>query len=107
MRVPLALTLRIAVQRTPLDTAASVFRYAGMVTQEIEVARNDQALLLKLPSLIQKHHGRCALMRHGEIVAILDSAREALAIGRQRFGSSGFSVQPIVKPSQIRFFQGF
>jgi hypothetical protein len=46
-------------------------------------------------------------MRHGEIIAILDSAREALAIGSKRFGSSGFSVQPIVKPSQIRFFQGF
>jgi hypothetical protein len=107
MRVPSPLASATGADETPLDTSTAVFSYAGMVTQEIEVARNVQALLPKLPSLIQEHHGRCALMRQGEIIAILDSAREALAVGRKRFGSSGFSVQPIVKPSQLRFFPGF
>jgi hypothetical protein len=79
-----------------------------MLHTQAEVDRNRQALLPKLPSLLPEHRGRCALMRHGDIVAILDSAREALHLGRQLYGPAGeFSVQPIVKPSQLAIFSGF
>jgi hypothetical protein len=60
-----------------------------------ELRLNYDAFLETLPSVIQDHQGKHALMRHGRIVEYFDSARDALLSGRKQYPDDLFSVQEV------------
>lgn len=64
-------------------------------TQEVE--HNYEAFLELLPELTVTHPGQCALLRHGALVEVFATSRDARWIGRERFPDGDFSIQPITE----------
>jgi hypothetical protein len=64
-------------------------------TQKAEVLGNYEVFKAALPDLIRDHAGRYAAYRHGELVQIFDSFREALAYCADAFSDRIFSIQEI------------
>ena len=60
-----------------------------------EVDNNYEAFEKKLPALIKTDQGRFALMRHGEITQIFDSAADAVIFAREKYTDGLFSVQEV------------
>lgn len=65
------------------------------LSKSAEIDRNLAKFLELLPSLIPRHKGQCALMRHGEVIDFFDSAVEAQIAGNQRFSDRLFSIQHV------------
>ena len=63
--------------------------------QREEVARNYEAFLAGLPSLMEKHKGRYAVYRHRRLVDIFDSATLAFQFGDHAYDDGQYSVQEI------------
>jgi hypothetical protein len=62
---------------------------------EEELSRNYDAFQERLHDLLESDRGRHALMRHGAIVEIFDTARDAFAAGNRLYEDGLFSVQEI------------
>ena len=60
-----------------------------------EVDKNYEVFEKKLPDLMQTDQGRFALMRHGEIAQIFDSAADAVIFANEKYADGLFSVQEI------------
>ena len=56
---------------------------------------NYEAFLAELPSVLEEHRGRYALMRDGNITAFFDSYHDALTTGCKIFSDSIFSVHQV------------
>ena len=70
-----------------------------------EVEANYAAFQEKLPELISSQHGKLALMRGGEIVELLDTARDAYLSGQRLYGDGLFSVQEVTDiPIDLGFY---
>lgn len=67
-----------------------------MDPQRDEVERNYQAFEKMLPSLLQTHRGKFALMRDGEIVEFFDTINDAFLAGRKLYGDIPFSIQEVI-----------
>ncbi len=63
-----------------------------------QVRANYKAFEQKLPSLLQSHRGKFALMRHGEIIEFFNTARDAFVAGQRLFPQDQlFSIQEVVE----------
>lgn len=62
---------------------------------EIEIEKNHRSFLQKLPSLIEIHQGRYALLRKEEIIGIYDTVRDAQTTGASFIKDGLFSIQKI------------
>ena len=70
-----------------------------------EVDRNYERFKELVPSLLEKHRGKYALMRHGEIVEIYATADDAMKTGHKFYDDGLFSIQKItVTPEDLGFF---
>jgi hypothetical protein len=71
-----------------------------------EVERNYAAFVQELPTLLQTHRGKFALMRQGKIVEFFDTARDAHVAGRELYKADGlYSVQEVTDvPVDLGFF---
>lgn len=71
---------------------------------EGQIEKNYKAFQEKLPSIMESHRGKFALMRDGEIVDFFDTARDAYIVG-QKLYPDGFSIQEIIEtPVDLGFF---
>ena len=69
-----------------------------------ELHANFKAFEKTLPTLLDEHAGRFALMRHGEIVELFDSARDAFLACRRLFTDGLYSIQEITPvPADLGF----
>ena len=59
------------------------------------VDENFEAFQRLLPSLLEAHRGKYALMREGEAIEFFDSARDAMIYGQKEYTDSMFSVQQV------------
>jgi hypothetical protein len=77
-----------------------------MVTEyDLEVDRNYDAFVAHLPTLLNEHRDKFALMRAGAIVGFHESSGAALAVGHKTFGETPFSIQEITdRPVDLGFF---
>lgn len=66
-----------------------------MAATQKTVDENYDAFLKVLPSVMQQHAGRFALMRNAEIVDFFDTARDAVIAGDHLYGESEFSIQKV------------
>ena len=74
-------------------------------TRQQEIQRNYEAFKRLLPSLAVTHPGKFALMRHGEVVEIFDTAADAYRAGAKMFEDGMFSVQEVIEtPVDLGFF---
>ena len=60
-----------------------------------EVDRNYEAFQARLPELLPTSRGQWALLRHGEVEVIFDTARDAQLAGEKLFDDGLFSVQQV------------
>lgn len=60
-----------------------------------EIDSNYEAFLKMLPSLLDTDHNRWALVRHGELEAVFDTAVDAQTAGKKMFGDELFSTQQV------------
>jgi hypothetical protein len=74
-------------------------------THQEEVDRNYQRFKELLPSILEKHAGKFALMRHGEIVEFYATAADAMRTGRKFYDDGLFSIQKVTaEPEDLGFF---
>jgi hypothetical protein len=72
---------------------------------QVEVDNNFDFFRKKLPELLQKEHGRYALIRHREIAGIFDTLIDAVTAGKKMFADRMFSIQQITEASiDLGFF---
>jgi hypothetical protein len=62
---------------------------------EEELSRNYDAFQDRLHELLESDRGRHALMRHGDVVEIFDTSRDAFAAGNRLYDDGFFSLQEI------------
>jgi len=60
-----------------------------------ETERNYAAFMSQLPDLLEKFCGQFALMHGQEIDGFFQSALDAIAVGHEKFGEGGYSVQEV------------
>ena len=73
--------------------------------QKREVDGNYDAFVRRLRSILEKHRGEFALMRHGEIVGYFDRPGAANMEGHRRFPDSLFSIQEVTdEPIDLGFW---
>jgi hypothetical protein len=65
----------------------------GALQQEID--GNLQAFRQQLPKLMGAHRDKYALLRHGEVVGIYDTALDAQTAGRKIYRDELFSIQKV------------
>jgi len=71
---------------------------------EEQIKKNYKAFQAKLPTILESHRGKFALMRDCEIVDFFDTARDAYIVG-QKIYPDGFSIQEIIEtPVDLGFF---
>ena len=63
--------------------------------KEKEVKRNYEAFVKMLPSLIEGHRGRHALMKDGKVIGIYSTVQDAVQTGELFCEDGVFSVQEI------------
>jgi hypothetical protein len=64
-------------------------------TIQEEVDRNYEAFRQFLPTIIQEHRGKYALMRDGQIVTYFTTPVDARAAGEKLFSDGLFSIQQV------------
>jgi len=71
-----------------------------------QVENNYKAFMEKLPSILETHRGKFALMRNGEIIEFFDTARDAYIAGQKLFQQDKlFSIQEVIEtPIDLGFF---
>lgn len=62
---------------------------------QAEVDSNYVAFKKLLPDLIGAYNGKFALMRHGDLVNVFDSANDAVLFAVEKYDDDLFSVQEI------------
>jgi hypothetical protein len=74
-------------------------------TRRTEVDRNFAAFRERLPTLIQLHRGKFALMRDGEVVEIYSDWTDAFRTAERFFEDGRYSIQKITDtPVDLGFF---
>ena len=72
---------------------------------QAEVDNNYVAFKKLLPDLIGAHARKFALMRHGELVNVFDSANDAVVFAVEKYDDDLFSVQEITtKKEDMGYF---
>lgn len=61
------------------------------------VQENYNSFQKLLPELMRDHDGRYALMRHGEVCAFFDTARDAVTAASKLFSDDDYSVQCVTQ----------
>lgn len=70
-----------------------------------QVDANYEAFKALLPELLEKHTGKFALMRNGEVVEIYSSAADAMRTGQKFYEDGLFSIQKIThEPEDLGYF---
>ncbi|MEX0644917.1 MAG: hypothetical protein WD076_06385, partial [Parvularculaceae bacterium] len=59
------------------------------------VDRNYEAFTAKLAQLIERHRGKFALMRDGEVVEMFTTLRDAHMAAKRRYSDDLYSIQEI------------
>lgn len=78
---------------------------AAINKHQQEVDRNYDAFRTMLPELVKIHPSRFALLRHRELIACFDTARDAIEAGRMAFDDGIFSIQEIsTQPIDLGYF---
>lgn len=74
------------------------------IRQQVET--NYKAFQKKLPSIMEAHRGKFALMRDGQIIEFFDTARDAYVAGQKIYKQDQlFSVQEVIEtPVDLGFF---
>ena len=62
---------------------------------QAEVDKNYKAFQRLLPTILQMHQGKYALMRQKKPVEYFDSARDAMIYGQKQFSDGLFSIQHV------------
>ena len=73
--------------------------------KEKEITQNYEVFLEKLPSLIDRHRGKYALMHSREIVGIYDTVRDAVQTGEIMYKDGMYSVQEVTDEAVDLGFQ--
>ncbi len=74
-------------------------------THQEQVESNYRAFVKMLPTLLEPHAGKFALMHDGEIVEFFDTARDAYVTGQRLYPGASFSVQEVIdRPADLGFF---
>jgi hypothetical protein len=60
-----------------------------------EIDRNFAKFMEVLPSLVRSSAGKWALMRHGSVIRLCDTAMEAQIAGNNTYPDRIFSIQPV------------
>lgn len=64
---------------------------------QAEVDHNYEAFKELLPTLVQQHNGKFALMRHQKLEHIFDSVHDAVVFAKAKYEDELFSVQEITE----------
>lgn len=73
--------------------------------QKLEVDRNYDAFVRSLGTILPRHRGEYALMRHGKIVDYFDRPGSANVAGCERFADGVFSIQEVTdEPIDLGFW---
>jgi hypothetical protein len=77
---------------------------ADPIRQQVET--NYKVFQKKLPSIMEAHRGKFALMRDGQIIEFFDTARDAYLAGQKLYKKDKlFSVQEVIEtPADLGFF---
>lgn len=75
--------------------------------QNPQVDQNYERFKEILPSLLQTHAGKQAVMHDGKVVEILDTFGDAVRFGHAQFGDYNFSVQEITSESVSLGFHSY
>lgn len=77
----------------------------ALADKQAEIDRNYEAFRKILPSLMETHVGRFALMRYEEPVAFFDTVRDAMVYAVKTYEDGLFSVQEVTqKPVDLGWF---
>lgn len=68
-----------------------------MAANQKTLDKNFAAFRKVLPTIMQQHAGRFALMRNAEIVAFFDTARDAVIAGEHLYENGEFSIQEVTQ----------
>ncbi len=78
---------------------------ATLAEAQREVDGNYEAFVEMLPQLVGSHRGRWALLHHGELTAVFDTARDAHLAGTKLYTDACFSVQEVIeRPVDLGWF---
>ena len=70
-----------------------------------EIRKNYEAFRKLLPSLLEAHPGKFAVMRHAEVAQIFDTAKDAVLFAQTTYKDGLYSVQEITgKGIELGFF---
>ncbi len=70
-----------------------------------QIEKNYQEFEKMLPDLIRTHAGKFALMKDGKIIALLDTARDAVVAGDKLYPDGMFSIQEVARtPVDLGFY---
>jgi hypothetical protein len=73
--------------------------------QKLEVDQNYDAFVRSLGTILPRHRGQYALMRHGKIVGYFDRPGAANVAGCERFKDGIFSIQEVTdEPIDLGFW---
>ena len=76
-----------------------------LTPKERALTENYSAFQKMLPDLLEDDKGKFALIRHGSVSALFESAGEAHSVGRESFDDGLFSVQKVEESSlNLGFF---
>jgi hypothetical protein len=76
-----------------------------MSEKQAEVDRNWEAFQKLLPSIIETHRNKFALMRKGEIVSYYSTALDARTTGEKFFADGLYSIQQVTDvPVDLGYF---
>ncbi len=76
---------------------------SDLIREQIET--NYKVFQQKLPSILESHRGKFALMRNSEIIEYFDTARDAFVAGQKMYEDKLFSIQEVVEKSiDLGFF---
>lgn len=59
------------------------------------INKNYEAFKAKLPSIIDSHRGKFALIKDEEIIEYFDTAKDALLAAQKLYGNEVFSIQEV------------
>lgn len=72
--------------------------------REVEIRQNFTFFKNIVSSLMNEHAGKFTLIRHCKVIAVYETAAEAVCDGVRRFGDSPFSVQRVIdRPIDLGF----
>jgi hypothetical protein len=66
-------------------------------SHQSKVDRNFEVFSELLPSLLQTHPGKYAVLHDGNVVEFFDTLGDAVKFGHAKFGDANFSVQEVTR----------